>query len=289
MAMPNPPDALLAFSEPGPDLLETQPEGTPIRIWIPHPYCEWVNEAEAESLLAQIDNRQKVRVQSPGFLPTLVVLDPSQPNPVPVVLTPAPVQGSVLVVANHGDLVEASGYSIPASKDGLVVFNTPEGPVEVLVRGGGREVILRGYVRNGHALWMRVDKPDEVRVLFDVGSSRLRPTATTSVRELADRAGGYQFTLQGSYSPEGDYNFNQRLAHARAVTVTNALIAAGVPEESIRSIPPPEEQVQGDDALQRSCLIAPVEAPPDGERPEEGPEPVETDPSSEPENPGDNP
>jgi len=260
LPMPEPPDALLSITEPGPDLMETRPTDTPVRVWIPHPFCEWVDESEAELLLAQVQEVQQVRVESPGYLPTHVDLDPGNPEPAAVELTPAPAQGSVLVVANRGDWVQASGYNIPASQDGLVVFNAPEGPVEVLVSGGGREVLLRGAVTNGYALWMRVDLPDEVRVLFDVGSSRLRPLAREAIGELAERAGGYHFELQGSYSPEGDYTLNQRLAHARAVAVTNALVEAGVEAENIYSVPPPEDQAEGDAALQRSCLIAPVEA-----------------------------
>ena len=160
LGMPAAPEALLTVSEPGPDLLETRPQDTPVRVWIPHPFCEWVEESEAEALLGQVQKIQQVRVDSPGYLPTHVELDPSAEEPAAVELTPAPAQGSVLVVANRGDLVQASGYSIPTSRDGLVVFNAPEGPVEVLVRGGGREVVLRGAVSNGYALWMRVDLPD---------------------------------------------------------------------------------------------------------------------------------
>lgn len=260
LAMPPAPRALASAEQTGLDLLETRPEGTPIRVWIPHPYCEWVDEAGAEVLLSQVAEHQQVRVDAPGFLPAHVNLDPASETPTALSLTPAPAQGSVLVVANRGDRVQASGYSIPASEDGLVVFNAPEGPVEVLVSGGGREVLLRGAVSNGYALWMRVDLPDEVRVLFDAGSSRLRPLARESVAELAERAGGYQFELQGSYSPEGDYSLNQRLARARAVAVTNALVEAGVPAENIYSVAPPEDQSDGDAALQRSCLITPVEA-----------------------------
>ncbi len=260
LPLPDAPDALLAVTEPVPDLLETRPRDTPVRVWIPHPFCEWVDEAEAEALLAQVEEVQQVRVESPGYLPAHVDLDPTDDQPAAVELTPAPAQGSVLVVANRGDLVEASGFSIPASQDGLVVFNAPAGPVEVTVRGGGREVLLRGAVTNGYALWMRVDLPDEVRVLFDVGSSRLRPLARESIQALADQAGGYRFQLQGSYSPEGDYTFNQRLAHARAVAVTNALVEAGVPAEHIYSVPPPAEQAEGDAKEQRSCLVTPVEA-----------------------------
>ncbi len=265
LRMPPPPEAALADFEPGPDLLETRPAGTPVKVWIPHPFCEWVDEAEAEALLGQLEDLQQVRVESPGFLPAHIEVDPARETPAPVELEPAPAQGSVLVVANRGDVVRAAGYEVPASRDGLVVFNAPEGPVEVIVRGGGRDVILAGRVTNGYALWMRVDQPSEVRVFFDVGSSRLRPRALESIRELADRAGGYDYQLQGSFSPEGDPTFNQRLARARATAVTNALLAAGVPEEAIYSVPPPEEQVEGDAVQQRACLVTPVER---GSRPE---------------------
>jgi outer membrane protein OmpA-like peptidoglycan-associated protein len=73
-------------------------------------------------------------------------------------------------------------------------------------------------------------------VLFDLGSSALRPEAKPAIAEAAATAKARQATkvcVVGQTDKLGDKNYNAKLAQARSQAVANELIKAGYPAKNV--------------------------------------------------------
>ena len=228
-------------------------------VFVPHPICEWLPAEEAHAILQHLEPGDPVRVVAPGYLPVEVEVEEGpEHQPLPVPLKPAPAQGTVVVVAQPGDDVFVDGHPVPVGKDGLAIVTTPEGPHQVQVRGAGRVVDLTTAVGDGYAAWVRSPPPDRLITQFAVGSSELTPQARRDIAFYAETVGNWGFELQGSFSPEGDWAANQKLAKARGRAVQKAMVDAGIPRDRIEIVPPPEVPEDMDTANQRSCIIVPI-------------------------------
>ncbi|MFZ5480186.1 MAG: OmpA family protein [Myxococcota bacterium] len=222
---------------PPPPPRRFEPEGA--LVWIPHPWCEWVPASQAHALLGSLPGDTRVEVLAPGYLPT--VADSGGGD---VRLAPAPRQGTVVVVGSPGDRFRVGDADLPPSPSGVAVAAVPEGPVAVEVLGGGRGETLEGAVGAGYALWLRASRPPPVEVRFAEGSAQLSGVDRRRIADMAARRGDAGFDVVGSASADGTPDGNTRLADARARAVADALVAAGVPDEHVRVLPP----VAGDPA-----------------------------------------
>jgi len=228
-------------------------------VFVPHPICEWLPAEEALEILQHLEPGDPVRVVAPGYLPAEIrVVEGGPTEPVPVPLKPAPSQGTVVVVAQPGDDVFVDGRQIPVGTDGLAILTAPEGPHRVEVKGAGRVVDLTTAVGDGYAAWVRSPPPDRLIIQFEVGSSVLTAQAQRDIAFYAETVGNWGFELQGSFSPEGDFGANQKLARARGKEVQRAMTGAGIPRDRIEIVPPPEVPEEMETANQRSCIIVPI-------------------------------
>ena len=228
-------------------------------VFVPHPICEWLPAEQAHAILQHLEPGDPVRVVAPGYLPVEIPVEEGHEHePVQVPLKPAPAQGTVVVVAQPGDDVFVDGHPVPVGQDGLAIVTTPEGPHEVQVRGAGRVVDLTTAVGDGYAAWVRSPPPERLIIQFAVGSSELTPQARRDIAFYAETVGNWGFELQGSFSPEGDWSANQKLARARGRAVQRAMVDAGIPRDRIEIEPPPEVPEDMETANQRSCIIVPM-------------------------------
>jgi outer membrane protein OmpA-like peptidoglycan-associated protein len=73
-------------------------------------------------------------------------------------------------------------------------------------------------------------------VLFDLGSSALRPEARPAIAEAVATAKARQATkvcVVGQTDKLGDKNYNAKLAQARSQAVANELVKAGYPAKNV--------------------------------------------------------
>jgi outer membrane protein OmpA-like peptidoglycan-associated protein len=73
-------------------------------------------------------------------------------------------------------------------------------------------------------------------VLFDLGSSALRPEARPAIAEAVATAKARQATkvcVVGQTDKLGDKNYNAKLAQARSQAVANELVRAGYPAKNV--------------------------------------------------------
>lgn len=245
---------------PPPPLPESLQEAS---IWSPWPECTWAPLDQAGESLADMAPDQPVTVARPGYLPVTVPASEAQA----VELAPAPVQGSLIVIAQPGDTVVVSGHEV-AQIEGVAVLNAPAGPVDVVVSGGGRTWEARPAIAEGYAIWLRAsDHPplEEIQavVLFGVGSSAITPAARARLAELAEGRGDWAFRVQGSHSPEGGEDYNRDLAASRGASVLSTLAELGVPSDAIELLEP-APPAEGLDRIQQRRVVVWLE-PPGGE------------------------
>ena len=110
---------------------------------------------------------------------------------------------------------------------------------------------------DGYVTWVRASRPRALIVNFDQGDSALGSADLRDVALLAQQAGGWRFQVQGSASPEGDRDYNIRLAQQRAEVVRGALISAGLPADTV-VLAAPLVQLYGDPAALRNVVVTPL-------------------------------
>jgi hypothetical protein len=224
------PVSAAAPPSPLPLALQGTPEGS--RVWVPHPVCAWVPASEAADLLAPLPPNTRVEVHAPGALPATVSLSATEP----LSLLPAPRQGGLVVSVSPGDRLRVEGGEVPVTADGVAVLNVREGPVHIEVEQISGTTALEGAVAAGHTLWLQAPPPTALILRFAAGSNLPDDAAVSALTALPlDR---YAWSVQGSYSPEGDPTANLSLAKTRAAAAVALLRAAGVPESQIDLLPP---------------------------------------------------
>ena len=88
-----------------------------------------------------------------------------------------------------------------------------------------------------------VNQPQPVRVLFDLGSSQLRPAEKPAIAQAVKTAKDRQVSaicLIGHTDKLGDKAFNEKLARARSQAVAAEMIRAGYPGKDITIVADPE-------------------------------------------------
>lgn len=223
-------------------------------VWVPHPVCAWVPTSEVAPLLASLGITTPLALPAPVDEPAMS----AEGFPNAGVAVPAAAPGAVIVMAHPGDAVTIADAHLPVADDGVVVTKAPEGPIDVVVSGGGRSQTLSGEVSSGHALWLRADAPSRTDIQFDAGQSAITPESLTQLQTVAANAGTWKFTVQGGYSADGDLTRNQALAETRAQSVFAALIAAGLPADRVQIIPSQAPDLALTPAAQRATHIVPV-------------------------------
>ncbi len=244
-------------AEPEPAPLEPvsidDPTGRAL-VWVPHPVCQWVPAAEVDAWRTALPPEQPLRVKAPGYLPVEAVPEALAE----VMLQPAPEHGSVVVVGWVGDRVRYAELEREAPDDGVVILQLPVGLTRVSVVGYGREAWLDVAVADGYASWLRAPEPGPMRVPFGAGSALLELSAREGVADIARRAGGGRFTVQGSHSSEGSDAVNDRLSRERAAAVAAMLIAQGVAPEDVLVLEPAEPDPSLTPREQRAVVIRPL-------------------------------
>lgn len=87
------------------------------------------------------------------------------------------------------------------------------------------------------------NQPQPVRILFDLGSSQLRPAEKPVIAQAVKTAKDRQVSaicLIGHTDKLGDKAFNEKLARARAQTVAAEMIRDGYPGKNITIVADPE-------------------------------------------------
>ncbi len=234
--------------------LSVSPEGS--QVWLPHPVCRWLDVEAARPLIEQLPPGTALLFRAPGHLPQ----GSTSQSPVVVDLEPAPAQGSLLVIAQPGDLVTVGEDRVQPDRDGVVVLNVAEGVTRVQVVGGGRSSVFEAVsVVEGQAGWLRASEPGPLHVTFPVNSARLGPQGRQAITDIALHAGDWSFSVSGSFSPEGDLEDNRALAEARAGAAAAALIEAGVPADRVVQLPAPEAVDEQEDWAQlRGAWVRPI-------------------------------
>jgi hypothetical protein len=226
-------------------------------VWVPHPVCAWATAAEAGALLATIGVAGPLEVRAPGYLPAR--LDALAG---PVALERAPEQGALLVVAAPGDVIRWRDASFEAAADGVAQLSLSPGPVALSIVGNGRSTQVEAYVGDGHVTWVRVPPPPPLELRFAVGADGLDPEELERLRGFAALAGGGRFRVVGQASPEGDPLRNHDLADRRAMGARDALVAAGVPADTIEVLPSLPSRPDLDASVQRRVVVSPVTTSP---------------------------
>jgi len=86
-------------------------------------------------------------------------------------------------------------------------------------------------------------QPQPVRILFDLGSSHLRPAEKPVIAQAVKTAKDRQVSaicLIGHTDKLGDKAYNEKLARARAQTVAAEMVHAGYPGKNITIVADPE-------------------------------------------------
>lgn len=249
------------------DAPEPEPEGAPARfpddtrIWLPHPVCRWVSEAELDDVLADLPDDQRAQVHAAAHA-TLFTQAGELDG---AALRPAPQQGALLVVGEPGDRVRVGEREVSAGVDGVVQLTVPEGMVTAEVVGGGRRATVSAAISVGHGTWVRVSDPAPAVVEFAAGSASLGSEAREVVAALARDAGGWRYELQGGFSPEGNRAANVALATRRAEAVRAAFLEAGLSPDQVAVVPAAVPEDATDAASRRVCTVRP--RPADGGTP----------------------
>lgn len=239
-------DLRLVARLPGP---LTRPTRDPL-VWSAEPLCAWVPALEVvPGALASPD--PPAAEEAP--LPAAERAGPPPGPPLP------PGQGLLVVVAWPGDVVRLGDVERAAGGDGVVELTWPAGPVEVVVSGVAGEARRWAGVEAGYATWVRLLGPEALQVRFEQGSSALDAEAVERLRQVAASAAGQRLVVQGSTSPEGSLELNDRLARERADVVVEALVRAGVPRETVY-VAAPLVGAAGDPEALRSCRVTLVPA-----------------------------
>lgn len=87
------------------------------------------------------------------------------------------------------------------------------------------------------------NQPPPVRILFDLGSSTIRPAEKPMIADAVKTAKARQVSaicLIGHTDKLGDKTMNEKLARARAQAVATEMIAAGFPGKGITIVADPE-------------------------------------------------
>jgi outer membrane protein OmpA-like peptidoglycan-associated protein len=215
-------------------------------VWVPGPVCQWLPTEEANAELARLQMT----------LASVHVLNDASfraPRPEGAATPPA----RLLVAGSPGDVVQVGGARLDLS-DGFATAVLPEGRADVRVVGGGRVLDWPVGLADGNVVWLAIEPPEATRIAFTTGSAALSPMAVEQIRTVVEHAGNWSFEVHGSASPEGSASTNRALQDGRARVVADALIAAGVPTDRVKTgasrVYPgltPEEQ--------RAAMILPVE------------------------------
>jgi len=87
------------------------------------------------------------------------------------------------------------------------------------------------------------NQPQPVRVLFDLGSSQIRPAEKPAIAQAVKTAKDRQVSaicLIGHTDKLGDKAFNEKLARARSQAVAAEMVRAGYPAKDITIVADPE-------------------------------------------------
>lgn len=244
--------APVAAPPPAPTGVQVDPPGA--LVWLPHPVCQWVPAAEVGALMAQLLPEDRIRFVAAGYLPQETVVGGLGA----IALKEAPAQGSVLVVAEPGDVVSLGGQEIRTGADGVAVISVPEGVVSGVVTGGGRVAPFETAVGNGFAVWVRAPSARPLRIDFARGETALGPDDLERLGAAARSAGGWMYIVQGSASPDGNAALNGKLADERAAAVAQALYAAGMARNRVVVRPAVVAGADVDPAAARFALVMPV-------------------------------
>ena len=241
-------------SEPEPFQIRVSPEGT--QVWLPHPICQWMDIEAATPLLEDLPEGTPLRFRAPGHLPVTAEAAPEMV----VELDEAPIQGSLLVIAEPSDRVIVNDSEVQPDADGVVVLTVGEELLRVEVIGGGRATVWDPVgVSDGEAVWLRADEPGPLHVTFPVDSSVLGRAGRQAITEIAGNAADWSFQVSGSFSPEGNLEHNKELAEGRAQAAAQALVDAGVSADRIEVLPPPDSVDEQEDWAQlRGAWVVPV-------------------------------
>lgn len=226
---PPPPDPVV---EPVAPVVSVDPGDA--MVWLPHPVCQWVPASQLAATAATLSSEDLLRFVAAGYLPRVLPAG----DLAEVKLTPAPPQGSVVVVGRPGDEVRLAGQTLRAASDGVALVSVPEGIVSGTVVGGGRTEAFEVAVGSGFAVWVRASDPEPLRMGFAQGSAEVGAADRERIAALAASAGGWTFVVRGSASAEGDPAANGVLADRRAAAVAALLYAAGVPASQVTVSPP---------------------------------------------------
>ncbi|TVQ88749.1 MAG: hypothetical protein EA397_16260 [Deltaproteobacteria bacterium] len=167
-------------------------------------------------------------------------------------------QGWVIVAGSPAHRVVVGEQVHDIGEDGVARLRAAEGPLVVEVKGGGQRQRFEVQIMDGYALWLRASPPPEVRVLFEGGSSQVRPEDRILVQELARNRGSYRLRIAGSYSPDGGMELNLQLAAERAEAIAELLRTAGLRESDYDLVPPRPPDPSQSAAQQRAVFVQPV-------------------------------
>ena len=87
------------------------------------------------------------------------------------------------------------------------------------------------------------NQPQTVRILFDLGSSQIRPAERPAIAQAVKTAKDrqvYAICLIGHTDKLGDKAFNEKLARARSQAVAAEMVHAGFPGKNITIVADPE-------------------------------------------------
>lgn len=251
---PPPPEPVLAAEVPPPPAppasILTDLED--VEVWFPHPICRWLPLDEANALLATMDGAE-VQAVAPGHRSQWLDVD----GPTPLALQKRLDMGALLVVASPGDQILVDGHEVSTGPDSVLMLATPAGGVDVQIIGNGRRQDLPLVVAPEVTTWARAEEPSTLHVTFPANSAVLSSSGRRQIRAIGEAIGDARFTVEGSFSPEGDLEQNRALASERARAGKQALLDAGVPEDRIDLITEPKQIDSTDWRVLRAAVITP--------------------------------
>lgn len=214
-----PPEIVEAPPDPEPPLST----GADAMLWLPRPVCAWL---EPDAVL-----------QAAGAPIPETWMDAGGPQPFDPQAgadVPEPFDGELVIAAWPGDRILLGAEPIEANDEGLAIVARPRGEATIEIRGGGRVEQHEIAFGREHVLWLSADPPSPIHVQFDLASDRLTRAAQQQIAEAVGAAGDWRFEIRGGHSPEGDPQRNEALARARSAAVAEALIAEGMPPDTIQ-------------------------------------------------------
>jgi OmpA-OmpF porin, OOP family len=150
--------------------------------------------------------------------------------------------GELVRLRIHGDgrytkvyLNEQRVANIPnleLPRDAKVFIETTGSPLDERASPELTPTLISGITVNagGRTLYDALNETGRVAtqgILFDVGSDRLRPESTPTLREIADmlkQNGGLRITIEGHTDNTGNADANQKLSEQRAAAVRQFLV-----------------------------------------------------------------